>query len=419
MRKTYLALGLPLLLPLAATSAAIPSSAEEGPEYLRLFQLPYNVKGSAVLTTDYGEGLESLNSVATYSVDRDYGTVSFDGEDREAIRDHGLASDTIHYEGSDGYSYHDTLNYQNQLESVVDKTFGKDLVYASTYYDPFDYISPSDIQGSALSSQKAELMLNAYFGIDFPVTAATFSGYDLENPVDSKVTLEFTCPIRPDAIESTSGMFIGESTLTVDLSFEILKESFGRISVGTQDNPELKSALQGLGTNYTVTIAENDIRLGYTYYYSGDSLYIHGDPSLPYPVDGDTYYVQGAGGRATGYRYSASTSSWSTIGINYQIANYLPNYSKIAPEVLQKQSEGVYAFLPDAVPLLSRDLVPSAFSVSAIEPFYAYVSLDGETMSEVSLGYYDFQYGPYSITASFSEVGSTAMPSWLDTSFAE
>ena len=403
MRKTYLAL----------------ASAEEGPEYLRLFQLPYNVKGSAVLTTDYGEGLESLNSVATYSVDRDYGTVSFDGEDREAIRDHGLASDTIHYEGSDGYSYHDTLNYQNQLESVVDKTFGMDLVYASTYYDPFDYISPSDIQGSALSSQKAELMLNAYFGLDFPVTSATFSGYDLENPVDSKVTLEFTCPIRPDAIESTSGMFIGESTLTVDLSFEILKESFGRISVGTQDDPELKSALQGLGTNYTVTIAENDLRLGYTYYYSGDSLYIHGDPSLPYPVDGDTYYVQGAGGRATGYRYSASTSSWSTIGINYQIANYLPNYSKIAPEVLQKQSEGVYAFLPDAVPLLSRDLVPSAFSVSAIEPFYAYVSLDGGTMSEVSLGYYDFQYGPYSITASFSEVGSTAMPSWLDTSFAE
>lgn len=69
MRKTYLALGLPLLLPLAATSAALPSSAEEGPEYLRLFQLPYNVKGSAVLTTDYGEGLESLNSIATYSVD--------------------------------------------------------------------------------------------------------------------------------------------------------------------------------------------------------------------------------------------------------------------------------------------------------------------------------------------------------------
>ena len=71
------------------------------------------------------------------------------------------------------------------------------------------------------------------------------------------------------------------------------------------------------------------------------------------------------------------------------------------------------------MPLLSRDLVPSAFSVSSIEPFYGYVSLDGGTMSEVSLGYYDFQYGPYSITASFSEVGSTAMPSWLDLSFAE
>ena len=419
MRKTYLALGLPLLLPLAATSAALPSSAEEGPEYLRLFQLPYNVKGSAVLTTDYGEGLESLNSVATYSVDRDYGTVSFDGEDREAIRDHGLASDTIHYEGSDGYSHHDTLNYQNQLESVVDKTFGMDLVYASAYYDPFDYISPSDIQGSSRSSQRAELMLDAYFGIDFPVTAATFSGYELKNPVDSKVTLEFTCPIRPDAIESTSGMFIGESTLTVDLSFEILKESFGRISVGAEDNPELRSALLRLGSHPTVSTAECALRLGCTYSSSGDRLYSHGDPSLPYPVDGDTYYVQGAGGRATGYRYSASTSTWSTIGINYQIANYLPNYSKIAPEVLQKQSEGVYAFLPDAVPLLSRDLVPSAFSVSAIEPFYAYVSLDGGTMSEVSLGYYDFQYGPYSITASFSNVGSTAMPSWLDNSFAE
>ena len=419
MRKTYLALGLPLLLPLAATSAALPSSAEEGPEYLRLFQLPYNVKGSAVLTTDYGEGLESLNSVATYSVDRDYGTVTFDGEEHEAIRDHGLASDTIHYEGSDGYSYHDTLNYQNELESVVDESFGMDLVYALSYFDPFDYINPNDIDGANLSSQKAELLLNSYFGLNFPVSSAVFSGYDSDNPIDSKISLEFVCPIRPDAIESTSGMFIGESTLVVDLSFEILKESFGRITVGTEDNPELESALQSLGTNYTVTVAENDLRLGYTYYYSGDSLYIHGDPSLPYPVDGDTYYVQGSGGRATGYRYSAATASWSRIGINYQIANYLPNYSKIAPEVLQKQSEGVYAFLPDAVPLLSRDLVPAAFSVSSIEPFYAYVSLDGEDLSEVSLGYYDFQYGPYSITASFSEVGSTAMPSWLDLSFAE
>ena len=31
----------------------------------------------------------------------------------------------------------------------------------------------------------------------------------------------------------------------------------------------------------------------------------------------------------------------------------------------------------------------------------------------MSLGYYDANFGPYSITASYGEVGTTEMPLWL------
>ena len=62
-------LSLPLFALAPQTLSAV--NADEQVDYSAAFRLPYNVTGTATLTTEYPTGLESLNTVVEYSVDRD------------------------------------------------------------------------------------------------------------------------------------------------------------------------------------------------------------------------------------------------------------------------------------------------------------------------------------------------------------
>lgn len=410
MKKTLI-----LLSPLAALAmgTAIPAtqaSASEQVDYSRAFLLPYNVTGQAVLATHF-EDAPDLDNSTVFPVDRDYGQIEVDGTIRDAVRDNSGASSLIHYEGSDGTSYHDTLNYLNELESVSESSLSMDVIYAETYYDPWDYIDVDDFSGTSLSSNKAELLLTAYFGLEFPVVSASVvPNESMPGLVDS---VEFTCGVRPDGFETDGNgtIVVGESTLEVSLSFAFYEESFDRLAPGDEDNPALEAAFASLGTNYTVYVTENDYAISQAYYYVGDSLLIHHDAYLPYPVEGDTFVTPYGTGTRT-YEYSLSRG-WERVGSGDAVASLLPLFPKMSPALFHDEGNGTYSVLDNGLSLLSRDLVPSEFGASGAEPYYAYARLNGDALSEFSIGFYDYMYGPYAITASYAGIGTTEFPTWF------
>ncbi len=413
MKKNALPLlglfSLPLFALAPQTLSAV--NADEQVDYSAAFRLPYNVTGTATLTTEYPAGLESLNTVVEYSVDRDYGQIEVDGTVRDAVRDNSGASSTIHYEGLDGTSYHDTLNYLNVLESISDSALAMDVVFSSTYGDPWDYIDVFDFSGTTLSSAKAEYLLERYFGLAFPVVSATVVPNE-EYPefVDG---IEFVCGLRPEGIEidGNGNIINAESSLEVSLSFAFTSESFERLSPGSEDNPELEQAVAALGENYTAIVYESDLDISIAYYYVGDALYIHNDAIALYPVEGDVYIETMSETRDRSYTYTGGR--WVSGGYSNTIASLLPKFSAIAPELFEKVSNSTYALSSNAYGFISRDVVPEKYGLSEIEPYYASCHIEGGVYSSMSLGYYDANFGPYSITASYGEVGTTEMPLWL------
>ncbi len=409
--KRLLLLAAPLTaLSIGVALPATPASASEQIDYSRAFLLPYNVKGEAILSTHFEES-SSLDSQIAYSVDRDYGQIEVDGTVRDAVRDNGGASSLIHYEGLDGTSYYDTLNYQNKLESVSESALAMDVIYADTYFDPWDYIDVSDFSGTALESKKAELLISAYFGLDFPVVSATIVP-NKSNPglVDS---IDFTCGVRPDGyeVDGAGTILVGDSTMEVSISFAFYEESFSRIAPGGEENPALAAALSSLGTNYTVYLTENDLSFSQVYYYVGDALLIHQDAYAPYPVDGDTF-ITPYGSTTRTYEYSSSRG-WERVSSSDSVEASLPLFPKMSAALFHDEGDGTYSVIENGLALLTRDLVPADFGAGEVEPYYAYARLDGDALAEISLGYYDFQYGPYAITAAYDAVGTTAFPGWF------
>lgn len=409
--KRLLLLAAPLTaLSIGVALPATPASASEQIDYSRAFLLPYNVKGEAILSTHFEESSD-LDTTASYSVDRDYGQIEVDGTTRDAVRDNSSASSLIHYEGLDGTSYHDTLNYKNELESVSESALAMDVIYADTYYDPWDYIDVDDFSGTSLESKKAELLLSAYFGLDFPVVSATIVP-NKSNPglVDS---IDFTCGVRPDGyeVDGDGNIVVGDSTLEVGLSFTFYEESFSRIAPGNEENPELATALSSLGTNYTLYMTENDFAFSQVYYYVGDSLLIHQDAYAPYPVDGDTF-ITPYGAQNRTYEYSTARG-WERVSSSDTVDALLPKFPAMSPALFHDEGDGTYSVIESGLALLTRDLVPSDFGAGDTEPYYAYARLDGAALAEISLGYYDYQYGPYAITAAYDAVGTTAFPGWF------
>ncbi|MFA6829493.1 MAG: hypothetical protein WCR67_02160 [Bacilli bacterium] len=214
------------ILALTGCSSAISSEAGQlnatgeatitASQILALLNGDVTVKGQATERTDYPEDYSFLSSTTTYTINRDYATLTnSNGRKVKMVKE--LDTGEIFFEDSSGILKKEYLTTTNTVSSYAVQSLFSDQLFSEVYSNPWDYIDSDDIfEDYSLSTVKACLVLEDYFGVSRNVESAKFV---IEN---NQVTgLDFVVSDRPDGATDSSGNIISiPSIMEADLNFD-------------------------------------------------------------------------------------------------------------------------------------------------------------------------------------------------------
>lgn len=409
------ALSLTLGLGLGSAKGAEAEGTYDTKELISYFALPYHVEGSATQSYAYPTQYAGLDYTNSYSLYADYGYLTVDGESVQAVRD---SSGLVHYAGEDGAATYDTLSSQNEVVSVEERYLGARVLYSETYREPWAYLDYDDIDASTLEVDpaKATFLIESYFGVSVGVQSCYLT---LDNGVPSGLNLTFTT--RYDGLEegdddtgSIEILYITE-TFDASVSFSFSVDPIASVSPATNSNPDLQSAFENPGDNFTLHVSSNQISSTIVYYVTDSGILLHLDSSTSGLVDGDTYYAYNStSGRYSTYTYTSSTATWSR-GSNASYTDILPDFSSVSSAIFTQESTNIYAMVSEAVSTAPLSFVVPYYSESFEEATGVsnYITLSDGMVSQVSSS---FSLSGTSVTLaeSFSSRGSTSFPGYFD-----
>lgn len=358
---------------------------------------------------------------------------------------------TIFENPENGLAVSETLNVDNTVTkayvSEYDSSTGvyDPLTFASSFRNPWDYISVSDLTlnedglSYSLDLDKAEFLTECYGATSVNwVTECTVN----VNPEGNIYRVDFT------TADLDGGSYTRETTMSVTYS-NWGEETVKHVVPLTNDNPELAEALKCLDgvTNFTYTkdtvSADANVDKHTTGYYSKDEkmVYFHQEYEDALYTEGDDYdyaaiYQEdnswGYPGEWLGLNYLAGTTSWSwgVISVSasalYSVPTWeelIPQFGSVSPALFTKVTDesGTY-YIPDETLLPSIGSyfdnpflgVNSSSLESSGNGFKLWIKEEnGKQVIDKAEANFTLVSSDYTVTFTLSDIGSTKLPQYF------
>lgn len=411
MKKRNLLLVLPLI---ASVVACAPSSNDDGNvdinKVLAYLLDNINVKADGKETVTYSGDYSYLNYENFVNVDRDYSNIKEnDGSVTPAIRENTGHQFTTYFKATDGGTVKEVLNPDNTVTTSEYRINYNKVNFSEKFSNPFNFIDAGDIDEEFyLNKVKANYIVEMVTGYARYATTAQFK---IEN--NRATELNFVFADRTNFVQTKDGeeIFITskfELSIKIDYSVAPIKHLTPRSGA----DEKITAALVNKN-NYTITFSSDLITSKSTVYVTEDAIYFQQAINNIGPSDGDIYYKKVSDGKYESYVYKSSVGKFNIESLSVEISAILPDFSKINPNILLKDSEGIY-------------LVDSIAALNSLDNFVLpyYVIGDGygrngtikvNENNEIVSFRGTFDAGTqFTINQTYFNYGSTSIPSWLD-----
>ena len=275
--------------------------------------------------------------------------------------ENALVYDNQLYEGEDGYTYYNALNYDNTIQGFPLLTYsGQKIAFAYAYLNPFHYLVAEDF--IEVEGKENTYTLNKAKGTFFSSCVLSDIDIAFSDIVD---TIEFVV----EDYQMKSIKVIPYDDVDETLNYETFEVKYYKISqvatldvkdvgVASINIPSVKetkdshAALQGAldkfkGNNYTATLdveitTDSANKKGtYTYYYDGSSLYITAGQDQTEPQASDILLYQYEGEEyLTPLMYDAASSKFTKDAAeSLKEMDGVLKYNDVAPKVSEVRAE--------------------------------------------------------------------------------
>ena len=377
-------------------------------QILSLMKDGYGVQGNYTETLIYPEGYEFLDTSYSASFRRDYGHIVEEGKSVPAVREYIGSRTEVYFRGENNGAYQEVLLPDNTVGTVAYGSLGMDILYADVFRNPFNYIEASDIgEDLSLDSQKASFLLETWAGIDRHVLSASFV---LDG--DEIIGMTFQIADKQMGIATDSGFANIVSTMDVVVEIDRNIPEFDHLSPSTRENADLKTALEGFGSNFTASFSSNGLEKESRLFVTEDAVYFQADSRSKGPKNDDRLYHTGAGGIYTVYRMENGLPVQEGINRVSPVDQYLNGLFTISPALFEEDREGLYLLIDEATAYGASAMIPSTFGMGSGNGVSGYVTLsDGKVQEAVGV-----IAGANNVTFrdSFSDYGTTSLPAWID-----
>ena len=213
-------------------------------------------------------------------------------------------------------------------------------------------------------------------------------------------------------IATDSGFANIVSTMDVVVEIDRNIPEFDHLSPSTRENADLKTALEGFGSNFTASFSSNGLEKESRLFVTEDAVYFQADSRSKGPKNDDRLYRTGAGGIYTVYRMENGLPVQEGINRVSPVDQYLNGLFTISPALFEEDREGLYLLIDEATAYGASAMIPSTFGMGSGNGVSGYVTLsDGKVQEAVGV-----IAGANNVTFrdSFSDYGTTSLPAWID-----
>lgn len=401
MKKNKLLLLTLFLLPLTGCNNG--SSSQTKTKLINSLLEHVNIDAKVNIAYSF-EGQEEFNFEESYSLNRDYGYIE---GTTPATRENGDYSSITYYEGNNGEAIYDVLNSDNEVQRRAQYINSMIVTYADRYTNPFDYLDAKDIDDSFnIKPYKASKILTTLFNRSFNVRKATFK-------VNDGVATSIEFDIANDVVTYITGFDqYKEITLshevTLNLNYDTPKLT--KVSPKTNDDENIKLALENVNDNYTLTFSSPNLSRDVIVYNTGDIIYFHNDIDSIGVSNGDILYKKN-GNNYDKIIYRYESGKFIKQISNVKIETILPQISSISHHLFDKKSEGVYYLDSTSAALNAELLILNEYNLFPEEGISATVQVKDNNISSITAIFGNSQR--YIVNETISNYGVTTLPSWL------
>lgn len=357
-----------------------------------------------------------------------------------------LVYDNQLFEGEDGYTYYNALNYDNTIKGFPLLNYsGQKIAFAYAYLNPFHYLLADDfmeVEGKentyTLTKAKGTFFASCVLGdidvafsdiisnIEFVIENYELKTIKVVPPVDEDITIDYnTMVTKYYSIEQVATFDVKEVG-TATIQVPSVKET-------KEEHAALQSALDKFkANNYTATLevelnVNSTISTGvYTYYYDGSSIYISTveDQSAPsasdillYQYEGDEFLTPLMYDETSSKFTSDAAESLEALENVFTYKDLCPVVNEVRAEIFNYQSfRKTYEVCKEMLPTIGK----MAF-VPPINPINDYlgdiIKFLVRTTNDGNIDYVSFTFESSGwstvegkCTLSYDNIGTTVLP---------
>lgn len=407
MKKSNILLILPVLLSFVSCSNKEATIQEQ---IVNSILNGVNVKIEGEERVSYPENYSYLDTVSPISIDRDYVKIKDkNGKSAPAVRENTDGDFTTYFKNEEGYAYREYLTFDNKVYEEIYEISGNMIIFNERFSNPFEFIETDDISSSfELDLTKATFLVESYTGLQYSVKEAKFN---VEN--NKATSLDLVINDRIDIIaESETSEILLTSSLALNIDFTYGVNQISHLSPRKLNDKTLKNAFKNL-TNFTLNASLESVSDTLTVYKTSSDIFFHygKNESLN---DGDKYYKSMSNGLYDEYTYSFASGEFEITNFDIEEKTFLPKYTDFSSDVLIKNSENVYEFDAASAKFALESMIVPEFGITGGLGMYGTLTLKDGNVDTISGKFYPSN--PFNITQKFTNVGSTNLPDWFDTS---
>jgi len=381
---------------------------------------PFHLDARAKTVTEYPSNYSSLNTTTITNIDRDYGTVKIDGKDHSAVIDYENGNGLTYYEDDKGKLVCDYYDYKGDILTSNVYTSLTNSYYENVYPNPFLYIDVSDINISddySLSTKKAELILNFYFGLTNKVDEAHFIGSFTNSETKELTGISFKIHETGGSYgTTTSGQQIKYTVNSeVTMSFDFSDIVIQRPSKSSEQIEKLDKAFSNIKDNFTLILSSDSMTNDVAYYVTSNGILVKGNYHYYGIQEGDYYYSPSSKGKYSKYQYSSTSGTeWLYLG-EVEYSTILPDFTAVSSTIFYNDNNEIYP-LRDLAKRYGPDyFAPIDYSLGEGIGQDGYVKLKGDNVSLISMKYsYSGSYVVYN--EHILDLGTTELPEYFSSS---
>lgn len=361
-----------------------------------------------------------------------YQEVESENESGETITEDSLVYETSMFEGEDGYAYYYDMDINNTIvkRSMKDSS-NLSLNYGYYYSNPFELILEDDLtkidnNTYSLAKNKASFAASILFGIADDAFYGVIDSFILNVEGSTLKSIE----VKPAQLETSSTdyetysqvYYLLDNVATFDVS-EISTAKIYKPTVRehTSDHDRLQTAIDKIGTNFTLTRELHSYINGVegdtetlVLYYDGTNIYykavVEGfentiDSSndvLVYQKEGETTLTAyGYDDASLTFTESAGSSFSQLNGYTYDV--YLPVFNGVAAEIFDKTGDNQYSICDDMKTYIGAlAFVPPMGSVEYLDGYGTGCDISLTDDDSIDMIQFSYEYG----SSLYSDIGT-------------